>query len=304
MSPDGRNVVFVAGAETLSRSGFDRSPPWPRRPIPGTEGGAFPFWSPDSRFIGFFADGKLKKVQIAGGPPTVLCDAPAGRGGTWSRDNVIVFAPGVAVTRASSACQARAESRPSPRPSIRRPAKRSHRWPHFLPDGHHFLYTASTGTCCPPTKPAIIRVGSLDPGAADVTLLQAESSALYASGHVLFARSDTLMAQPFDPDARQSTGDAFPASRARQHRGKPLYGRVGVGEWHAGVRAGRHTGGPTIDLVRSRRPRRSARWVNRRRTTASRCHQMNAALPSGWEPGRWTTATSGSSISPVICGPA
>ena len=85
-----------------------------------------------------------------------------------------------------------------------------HRWPHFLPDGRHFVYTASTGTCCPPAKPAMVRIGSLDPNEATVTLFQAESSAAYASGHLLFARDETLMAQPFDPDTRQATGEAFP----------------------------------------------------------------------------------------------
>ena len=68
-------------------------------PIEGTEGGTFPFWSPDSRSIGFFADGKLKTVAIAGGPPIVLCDAPRGSGGSWNRDNVILFAPGPSQNR-------------------------------------------------------------------------------------------------------------------------------------------------------------------------------------------------------------
>ena len=76
----------------------------------------------------------------------------------------------------------------------------NHRWPHFLPDGRHFLYTAIDGTCCPASKPATIRIGSLDPADAAVTLLQAESSVSYASGHLLFARDETLMAQPFDPE--------------------------------------------------------------------------------------------------------
>ena len=209
VSPDGRNVVFVAGAEGAFQIWLRPVGTLAARPIPGTEGGAFPFWSPDSRFIGFFADGKLKRTLIAGGPPTVLCDAPVGRGGSWSRDNVIVFAPGGATAglqRLSSAGGV---------PTVvttldPTTGETHHRWPHFLPDGHHFLYTASTGTCCPPIKPAIIRVGSLDASAPHVTLLQAESAALYASGHVLFARGDTLMALPFDPDARRSTGDAFP----------------------------------------------------------------------------------------------
>ena len=79
-------------------------------PIPGTEDGIFPFWSPDSRFIGFFAAGKLKKIPIAGGPPMVLADATAGRGGSWSRDNVILFTPSVP-TALSSACRAPAGCR-------------------------------------------------------------------------------------------------------------------------------------------------------------------------------------------------
>ena len=87
-----------------------------------------------------------------------------------------------------------------------------HRWPHFLPDGRHFLYTASTGTCCPPAQPAMVKVGSLDPGDATITLFQAESSALYASRHVLFARDETLMAQPFEPKRLQLAGEAFPVA--------------------------------------------------------------------------------------------
>jgi hypothetical protein len=85
----------------------------------------------------------------------------------------------------------------------------NHRWPHFLPDGRHFIYTASTGACCPAPKPAMIRIGSLDE-AGTATLLQTESSVSYASGHLLFARDETLMAQPFDLEARQLKGDAFP----------------------------------------------------------------------------------------------
>ena len=181
------------------------------RPLPGTEGGAFPFWSPDSRFIGFFADGKLKKVPIAGGPPVVLCDAPSGRGGSWSRDNVIVFAPSGIGTGASGLLRVSSGGGVPTAATTLDPStgETHHRWPHFLPDGRHFLYTASTGTCCPPSKPAMVRIGSLD-RRATITLFQAESSAAYASGHLLFARDETLMAQPFDPDTRQPTGEAFP----------------------------------------------------------------------------------------------
>ena len=207
VSPDGQKIVFVAGAQSSYQIWLRPLTTLAAKPIPGTEGGAFPFWSPDSRFIGFFAGGKLKKVQITGGPPIVLCDAQLGRGGTWSRHNVILFAPsaGTGLVRVSSAGGV---------PTVVTkldPAtgETNHRWPHFLPDGRHFIYTASTGACCPAPKPATIRIGSLDEPAI-ATLLQTESSVSYASGHLLFARDETLMAQPFDLETRQLKGDAFP----------------------------------------------------------------------------------------------
>ena len=93
LSPDGQRVVFgvnTAGGSALAVRSFDAVE---AQVLPGTEGGAFPFWSPDSRFIGFFAQGKLKKIDVTGGPPVTLCDARARRGGTWNRDGTIVFAP-------------------------------------------------------------------------------------------------------------------------------------------------------------------------------------------------------------------
>jgi Tol biopolymer transport system component len=176
------------------------------RPIQGTEGGAFPFWSPDSQFVGFFAGGKLKKVAIAGGPPVDLADATTGRGGSWSRDNVIVFdrASGLGLFRVSSgggvptAVTALADG------------EDAYRWPHFLPDGKHFFYTAVTGACCPPNKPGTIKIGSIDQNEPAVALLQADSSTTYAFNRMLFARDQTLMAMAFDPDRRQLAGDAVP----------------------------------------------------------------------------------------------
>jgi Tol biopolymer transport system component len=214
VSPDGRNVVFVARAQS-DYSDAARYQIWLRsvasldaRPIPGTEGGTFPFWSPDNRFIGFFAAGKLKKVQIAGGPPMVLCDAPVGRGGTWSRDNVILF------TSSNSGGVLRVSSNggaPVVVTTVDPAHETSHRWPHFLPDGRHFLYTATSGTCCPPSKPGVIRMASLDPAEAVMTLFEADSPVLYAAGHLFFAsRDESLMAQAFDLEARRTTGDAFP----------------------------------------------------------------------------------------------
>ena len=93
LSPDGRNFAFVT-----SKSGQNQV--WVRamgaldaRPLAGTDGATYPFWSPDGAYLGFFAGGKLKKIAVAGGPPQTLCDANSGRGGTWNRDGVILFLP-------------------------------------------------------------------------------------------------------------------------------------------------------------------------------------------------------------------
>ena len=209
VSPDGRNIVFVARATTAYQIWLRPVATLEATPIQGTDGGTFPFWSPDSRAIGFFADGKLKKVQIAGGPPIVLADAPAGNGGSWSRDDVILFAPGPSQTglwRMSSA-----GGIPTVATTLDKTAGEDvHRWPHFLPDGRHFFYTAVTGPCCPASTPSVIRIASLDRPGADVTLFEAESAVSYASGHLIFADDETLMARPFDLEARQLRGEAFP----------------------------------------------------------------------------------------------
>jgi eukaryotic-like serine/threonine-protein kinase len=207
ISPDGRNIVFVAGTPVAYRIWLRPVGTLEAKPIAGTEGGTFPFWSPDSQSIGFFAAGKLKRVAIAGGTPIVLCDAPGGLGGSWSRDNVILaslsYSSGLArVSGAGGATAIVTTFDPA--------TEERHRWPHFLPDGRHFLYTASTGTCCPALKPASIRIGSLTPGEPEVNLFQTESSVSYGSGHLVFVRDQTLMAQPFDPDTRRLKGDAFP----------------------------------------------------------------------------------------------
>jgi Tol biopolymer transport system component len=222
VSPDGRNVVFVAGVQSAYQIWLRPVGTLAATPIPGTEGGTFPFWSPDSRFIGFFAAGKLKKVAITGGAPIVLCDAPAGRGGSWSRDNVILFSPSTlgGLQRVSSAGGIPAGV------TTLDPAtgEDGHRWPYFLPDGRHFFYTAITGPCCPAAKPSLIRIGSLEQAEAAATLFNAESSVSYSFGHVLFARDGTLMAQPFDPDTRQLTGDAFPLAEGVRSEGSRYVG--------------------------------------------------------------------------------
>jgi len=133
----------------------------------------------------------------------------SGFGGTWSRDNVILFSSGTVGTGLS-----RVSSDGGLPTGVTRldPAtgESNHRWPYFLPDGRHFIYTASTGVCCPAAKPAKIRVASLDSAEPAVTLFEVESAVTYASGHLLFVRNDTLMAQPFDLRTHRPSGDSFP----------------------------------------------------------------------------------------------
>jgi Tol biopolymer transport system component len=212
VSPDGRSIVFVAASNRAGDLGYQL---WLRpigavsaRLMAGTENAAFPFWSPDSQSIGFFAGGKLKRVPVSGGPPVVLCDASAGRGGTWNRDNVIVFSIGAG--QALQRVSATGGAPVSVSVIDTEYPETGHRWPLFLPDGHHFLYIAYTGACCPASKPARVRIGTLDSKEV-TTLMEVEASVLYASGHLLFTRppNGPLMAQPFDPESRRLTGDAF-----------------------------------------------------------------------------------------------
>ncbi len=206
LSPDGRLLAYVASAPE------GKSVLWLRpidslqaQPLPGTDGATYPFWSPDSRFIAFFAGGKLKRIESSGGPPFTICDASDGRGGTWNRDGDILLTPAVntILFRVS------ASGGPLVPVTTLDPSKSetTHRWPYFLPDGRHFLYF--TGSVFSPreTLTNSLMLGSLD-SKESKHLLHSHTNAIYASGHLLFMRQFTLMAQPFDTTSLQLTGDA------------------------------------------------------------------------------------------------
>ena len=211
ISPDGRRVAFAASA------GDGQFSLWVRpidsleaQRLPGTEDAFHPFWSPDSRFIGFIAGTKLKKVEASGGPPQTLCDAPAFSAGAWSRDGVIVFgSPRGALLRVAAA-----GGPPAPLTTLDSSRQESaHSFPQFLPDGRHFLYYARAGQ----PEQSGISVGALD-SKDRKRLLATGSSAAYAPpdkgnlGHLLFLRDGTLMAQSFDAAKRALTGDPFPVA--------------------------------------------------------------------------------------------
>src|SRR5262249_2552130 len=133
ISPDGRKIAFAAKDEAGKVTLWVRSlDTMTARPLPGTEDAGLPFWSPDSKSIGFFTPGKLKKVDFDGGPPLTLANAPLGRGGTWNRDGVIVFSPNnfsPSLLRVSAA-----GGEPIP---VTQQTATNRRFPSFLPDGKH-----------------------------------------------------------------------------------------------------------------------------------------------------------------------
>ncbi len=207
VSPDGQRLAFVAiGANGVTSLWLRPLGALSAQPLAGTERASYPFWSPDSRFIGFFADGKLKKIDAAGGPPQTLCDAPSGRGGTWNRDGVIVFAPDLysVLYRVSAAGGA-----PAPLPLDKSRKEKVQHFPCFLPDGRHFLYRAGVTTAYARDKGNGIYVGSLDSSEYKL-ILKEDTYAIYASGHLLFWRDGALVAQPFDEQRLQLSGEAVP----------------------------------------------------------------------------------------------
>jgi serine/threonine protein kinase len=223
ISPDGRTLAFVG------RSADGKFQIWIRslatlaaRPLDGTEGASSPFWSPDSGTLGFFAGGKLKKIALSGGPPITLADAPNERGGTWSRQGVIVFAP----TQNSPLVRVPAMGGTPVVMTSFRDDDIGHRRPVFLPDGRHLLYHAVRTS----QEQQRIYLGSVDSSERTLLITADTGNVAYAQGHLLFVREATLLARPFDPDQLMFIGEAVPVAEQLQVLGSPAVGVFAVSE--------------------------------------------------------------------------
>ncbi len=203
LSPDGTMIVYAAIDDaSRTRLFLRRLDKGEAVALPGTERAAYPFWSPDSRHVAFFdmAGQKLRKVAVSGGPPVTLCPALNGKGGAWSADGVIIFAPSH-----QSGISRVADSGGDPEPvTTVGDGQDSHRHPRFLPDGRQFIYVARVAGDDPLHD---VVLASLDTAVTPQVIARSQSNADLADGHLLTVREGVLMATPFDPgDARVTTG--------------------------------------------------------------------------------------------------
>jgi Tol biopolymer transport system component len=247
VSPDGKDVViraFSGGRERLFVRSLDGTE---TRLLEGAESGSSPVFSPDGRTLAFFAEGKLKKVPIAGGPPETICDARHEGDGTWSPSGDVLFAqiaPVPGIYRVSAA-----GGKPE---RITRPEEDRKGgidlWPHFLPGGRSFLYVALT---FPPSGAAVahdLRIGSLD-GQPFKKLTAVEGRAQYAAGFLLTVREGSLLAQRFDVENSRLEGTPQRvASEVHQH----------YGPGHAGFSVS-----PEVLVYQRREPDQRLVWFDR-----------------------------------------
>ncbi len=211
ITADGTAIAFC------SRSQKERTSIWVQnlgelaaRKIEGTEGASFPFWSADGKVLGFFADGRLKKVAASGGPVTVLADAPNPRGGTWNQDNVIIYEPDYrdSLWRINAS-----GGSPVQLTKFEAGKQTTHRWPWFLPDGKHFLFFATNHSG---DSEQGIFFGSLEDGSYK-RVVDSDSGAQYASGYLLYHLQSQLLAQKFDPSTGAVSGDPMLVASAVEY---------------------------------------------------------------------------------------
>ncbi len=218
INSQGTAIVFCA------RTQKDRDSVWVQslgelsaKKLDGTEGASFPFWSADGQFIGFFADGFLKKIPAAGGPVTTLAETPNPRGGTWNENNVIVYEPDYRDTLWKVSA---AGGTPVRVTQFEAGKHTTHRWPQFLPDGKHFLFFATNHSG--ETEKGVY-LGSLENGTYK-HVVDSDSEGQYASGYLLYHVQSQLFAQKFDPDSGALSGDTMMLASAVEYDS---------GTWHS-----------------------------------------------------------------------
>ena len=242
ISPDGTRLVYAAlgddGKQLLWLHPLDGTP---AEPLKGTENASYPFWSPDGSFVAFFAESKLKFMEVGAGPAQTLADATDARGGSWNQQGTILFSPtvnGPLYTVSPPGVPVRVTNLD---PSQQ---ENSHRWPQFLPDGRHFLYYARSRQASLSGE----YVGSVDSKERKL-LMRSLSNAVYAaSGYLLFVRDNTLMAQPFDSKNQSLSGSPLPV--AQDVLVNAPYARMVVSVSNNGVLACAVTGKPEPSQLR------------------------------------------------------
>jgi len=204
VAPNGHTVAVVGYDESLRKTviwlyeaGAEEA-----RILKGTEGGDFPFWSPDGKAIGFFADGKLKRMDLPSGPIQILCESPSGRGGSWNQDGVIIFTP---TGRLNSEIDRVSASGGTPTKLEVKGGGNSQRWPVFLPDGKHFLFLSAQVAKW--GKDDGLYVGSLDSNATHLVVKTEANGVFVPPGYLLYLRDRAVMAQKFDLKTQQVTGE-------------------------------------------------------------------------------------------------
>jgi eukaryotic-like serine/threonine-protein kinase len=239
LSPDGKQLAFLMTKKNLasasvavvqhSRDVFSPHTIFVRKidsnevtSLAGTDRALFPFWSPDSKYIGFFADGKLKKILASGGPAQTLCDAPEGRGGTWNEHGTIVFSP-----RISGPLQSVSDGGGTPVEVTRRMKdvpEFTHRNPYFLPDGKHFLYVQSGGNA---GRLSGVYGASLE-GGESTQILPVGSNVVYSDGYLFYVKDGTLTAQAFNPSSLRFEGNAISIAAGIEFHGPRNLGYFSV----------------------------------------------------------------------------
>jgi len=204
LSPDGNHLAFVARVEGKTAVWVRDFSALVTRQLPGTEGAlGTPFWSPDSRLVAFFDSGKLKKIDIGGGPVVLLCDAIQGRSGTWSGTGVIVFQINADSRSARLFRVSASGGAPIPL-NATEAGEAASRFPSFLPDGNRFLYTVISSN-----KKIItgVYLGDLQSGGRRLILREATNAVYAPPGYIVFMSKNILMAQPFDATIAQISGE-------------------------------------------------------------------------------------------------